>query len=113
MKRVLVESPYGNSDPAVVAENVEYARACMLDCFRRGEAPFASHLLYTQPGVLDDSVPDQRARGIEAGLVWGSQAELTVVYIDRGITEGMHLGIAQAEAEGRPVDYRQLEDTEP
>jgi hypothetical protein len=36
----------------------------------RGEAPIASHLLYTQPGVLNDGVPAERAHGIEAGLAW-------------------------------------------
>ena len=41
-----------------------YARACVADCLRRGEAPIASHLLYTQPGVLDDDVPEERAQGI-------------------------------------------------
>lgn len=54
---VLLESPYAGN----VELNVTYARACMRDCLKRGEAPFASHLLYTQPGVLDDLVPNERA----------------------------------------------------
>ncbi len=66
-KKVLVESPFKGDDE----RNIEYARACLHDCFLRKEAPFASHLLYTQPGVLDDNVPDERELGIEAGLVWG------------------------------------------
>src|SRR4029077_21043205 len=34
----------------------------------QGGGPFASHLLDTQPGVLDDQVPDERRLGIAAGL---------------------------------------------
>jgi hypothetical protein len=38
----------------------------------RGESPIASHLLYTQPGILKDDVPEERPLGIEAGLAWRS-----------------------------------------
>ena len=36
------------------------ARACVRDSLLRGEAPIASHLLYTQPGVLGDNVAGER-----------------------------------------------------
>lgn len=105
---VLLESPYaGNVD-----ENVRYARACMRDSFLRGEKPFASHLLYTQMGVLDDTVPDERALGIEAGLRWGALAGKTVVYWDLGISSGMQRGVERAGQEGRPVEFRRLEGWE-
>lgn len=105
MRLVILESPYaGNAE--TVHHNVDYARQCMRDALHRGEAPFASHLLYTQ--VLHDSDPPQRSLGIEAGLAWGAKADATVVYIDHGITTGMHKGIARAAAEGRPVAYRSL-----
>ena len=42
MVLVLLESPYAG----YVERNLAYARACMRDCLLRGEAPFASHLLY-------------------------------------------------------------------
>jgi hypothetical protein len=109
MRRVIIESPYAGD----VQANVTYARAAMLDCLTRGEAPYASHLLYTQVGVLDDTVPEERARGIEAGLIWGSMADATLVYIDRGISEGMRQGIARAEREGRPVEYRTIAKATP
>jgi hypothetical protein len=80
----------------------------MHDCLKRHEAPFASHLLYTQPGVLRDEVPQERTRGIEAGLAWGLKAEATVVYTDLGISPGMKLGIERAKAAGRPVEERSL-----
>lgn len=90
--------------------SVIYARAAMRDCLLRGEAPYASHLLYTQEGVLDDDVPEERQLGIHAGLCWGSAALKTVVYTDLGISEGMKQGIRHAEAEGRPIEYRSLPD---
>jgi len=105
MRRVILESPFAGE----VEQSVAYARACLRDCLLRGEAPVASHLLYTQPGVLRDEVPEERALGIEAGLAWGKEAEATVVYTDRGISRGMQFGIDRAHREGRPVEFRTLE----
>ncbi|OGN03538.1 MAG: hypothetical protein A2655_04835 [Candidatus Yanofskybacteria bacterium RIFCSPHIGHO2_01_FULL_43_42] len=104
MRRVVLESPFAGD----VERNLAYARRCLHDCLLRGEAPIASHLLYTQPGVLDDNKPEERKLGIEAGLVWGSLAEATVVYTDYGISGGMKFGIERAEKEGRPVEFRKL-----
>lgn len=88
--------------------NVEYARAALADCLRRGEAPYASHLLYTQPGVLDDTKADERQLGITAGFAWRSRADATIVYTDFGISLGMQLGIEDAERDRRIVEYRTL-----
>jgi len=105
MRRVILESPFAGD----VEANLAYARACLADCLRRGEAPLASHLLYTQPGVLDDDDPAERALGIEAGLAWGAFADATVVYQDLGISRGMQQGINRADAEGRDVEFRWLD----
>lgn len=104
MIRVILESPYAGD----VEENVKYARSCIRDSLSRGEAPIASHLLYTQPGILDDNVPEERQWGIDAGLAWGKGADKTVVYTDRGISRGMQYGIAAAEKDGRPVEFRSI-----
>jgi hypothetical protein len=101
---VIVESPYAGD----VEANLDYLRACLRDCLTRGEAPFASHGLYTQPGVLRDQVPDERELGILAGFYWRPAAQKTVVYTDRGFSGGMRAGIAHAEAIGQPVEYRTL-----
>lgn len=103
---VQLESPYAGD----VEANVAYARRCMHDCLRRGEAPFASHLLYMQPGVLDDTIPDDCKLGIEAGLQWGRNATFTVVYLDRGFTDGMRQGVQRALEEGRRIEYRYLDE---
>ena len=108
MRRVIVESPYAAPTAQGRKDNIAYLRRALHDCLMRGEAPFASHAIYTQAGVLDDAVAEQRALGIEAGLVWGRQAEVTVVYCDRGVTEGMRQGIERAHAEARPVEHRYL-----
>lgn len=104
MKLVVIESPYAGD----VDRNVKYARACMKDCFERNEAPFVSHLLYTQEGVLDDNVAEERKKGMEAGFLWGDKAEKTVVYTDLGISNGMKEGIVRAVKVGRKIEYRSL-----
>lgn len=114
MKLVVVESPYGSNpdgsraDALTVERNVRYARAAVADCLRRGEAPLASHLLYPQPGVLDDGDPEERKLGMEAGFAWGAAAELVVAYIDLGWTAGMKLGVERARARGAAVEVRWL-----
>lgn len=101
---VILESPYAGD----VGRNIAYAKACMRDCLFRGEAPYASHLLYTQDGITDDEIPEERSLGMRAGMAWGAKAAKTVVYIDHGISKGMEWGIEHANRIGRPVEYRQL-----
>ena len=105
MRLVIIESPFAGS----VEENIKYARQCVRDSLARGEAPIASHLLYTQPGILRDDVDSERQWGIDAGLAWRAVAEMSAVYTDRGITVGMRYGIAAAEASGVPVEYRTID----
>jgi len=90
-------------------QHKEYAKACMRDSIWRGEAPYASHLLYAQPGILDDLIPAEREYGIEAGLAWGDRADLTAVYTDLGISGGMQRGIERAQKAGRPIEMRQVD----
>lgn len=104
MKLVILESPFAGDAQA----NIEYARKCVRDSLRRGEAPIASHLLYTQPGILDDDNPQERQWGIDAGLAWKQVAQASVVYTDHGITRGMKYGIKAAKDAGLPVEYREI-----
>lgn len=104
IRLVILESPYAGE----IEANVAYARACVRDSLLRGEAPIASHLLYTQPGVLRDEVPAERQRGIEAGLAWRTVAQAAVVYTDRGISRGMEYGIEAARSAGLAVEFRTL-----
>lgn len=104
MRRVIVESPFAGD----VDANIAYARRCVRDSVLRGEAPIASHLLFTQPGILNDNVPAERQLGIDAGLAWRSVADATVVYTDRGISAGMKYGILAARDAGVLVEYRKI-----
>jgi len=106
MKRVILESPFAGD----VERNIEYARACVRDSLSRGEAPIASHLLYTQPGILDDDIEEERMWGINAGLAWKDAADLHVVYTDYGITRGMQYGIDYAVENKIPIEYRKILD---
>jgi len=108
MRLIIIESPYAADDAATALRNSEYAREAIADCLRRGEAPFASHILYAETGVLDDGDPEQRSLGIEAGLAWGRAAAATAAYVDHGVSPGMRQGILAAEALGRPVEIRFL-----
>jgi hypothetical protein len=116
--RVVIESPLKGRGATVEyrakdeTENRAYAKACVRDSLARGEAPFASHLLYAQEGILDDAIPEERAKGIQAGFEWGEAATLVAVYEDRGITVGMEAGIARARAHGQAVVFRRLDGTE-
>ncbi len=104
MKLVILESPYAGD----IEKNVDYARRAVRDSLSKGEAPIASHLLYTQPGVLRDEVPEERQWGIDAGLAWRTVSEGTVVYPDCGISRGMQYGIDAALKAGKTVEYRSL-----
>jgi hypothetical protein len=104
MDLVVVESPFAGD----VERNLRYVRACMHDAFLRGEAPFASHALYTQPGVLDDDIPLERAMGIEAGFLWGVHATRVIFYVDFGWSNGMRGGLERARQHGKECRTRTL-----
>jgi len=106
---VIIESPYAGD----IAANTTYARACMRDSLSRGEHPIASHLLYTQPGILDDAVPEERQRGIDAGLAWRAVADFAAFYEDRGWSTGMLAARAVYDAEGHPYEIRRLGEVKP
>lgn len=121
MKFAIVESPFatntitladGKTYEATESWNIHYARACLHDCLvNHGEAPYASHLLYTQEGVLDDKVPEERDLGIRAGLEIGKKAALRVFYLDRGFSSGMQWGLRAALELGQQCAVRRLGGT--
>ena len=102
MIRVIIESPYAGD----IIRNIKYARLAVLDSLSRGEAPIASHLLYTQ--VLNDSIAEERTLGIDAGLAWKCVAEKHVFYIDYGYSQGMTYAKNYATSNGVAVEERRL-----
>lgn len=112
MLRVIVESPYAGD----VKRNTEYARRCLRHCLDRGETPYASHLLLTQPHVLDETIQKERERGIQAGYSWFPAADIIAFYVDFGWSPGMIRALKTArillaskagkyEIEARSLEY--------
>jgi hypothetical protein len=101
---VVIETPYRGDVPL----HLRYLRACMRDSIMRGEAPYASHHLYTAPGVLRDEIPEERDQGIQAGFAWRALAYKTIFYTDLGWSTGMELGRGAAENVGHLYDIRKL-----
>jgi hypothetical protein len=111
----VVESPYAGD----VEANLEYARAACLDCIRREENPFASHLFY--PQFLHDDDPDERDLGIKSGYEWGIAAafarkaplfpiEIKVAfYVDKGWSAGMEAALTHYTRNRLPCEIRRLD----
>lgn len=100
--RVMLESPFSGD----VERNLRYARRALKDSLNRGEAPFASHLLY--PQVLEDSVVTDRAAGLASAFEWLSVADGVVVYKDYGVSPGMRQAIRRAQKAGKFISYRTI-----
>ncbi len=112
MRRVILESPFGSPSAQRIQANILYARACVRDCLNYGESAYASHLFFTQEGILRDEIPEERKLGIEAGFAWHDAAEYSVMYIDRGLSKGMQEGLENAKSIGKTIVKRQLRDPE-
>ncbi|WP_257479071.1 DUF7768 domain-containing protein [Acidipropionibacterium jensenii] len=116
MRTVSIMSPSSGD----VRLHMLYARAAVHDALERGEAPFASLLIYTQDfddafashllrtKILNDKTAEERALGIRAGVAMSARCDATAVYTDLGISEGMATGIHEATRAGRPVVHRSI-----
>lgn len=104
MKRVILESPYTGD----IERNICYARKCVRHSLSLGESPIASYLLYTQDGILDDNIPNERMWGIDAGLAWKEVADLQVFYIDYGYSSGMRYAFNYAKEHNIPIEERKI-----
>lgn len=99
---VVVESPYRGD----VDRNIKYLKRAVSDCLERDEAPFASHLFYTQ--VLDDDSPEERYKGIFCGYSVAQYARKMCLYVDYGISEGMAEAIEFAQDKGIKIEVRRI-----
>lgn len=110
-----IKSPNLKHDPVykkLVNKNLEYARQCCHWVFEQGGVPFASHLFYTQEGMLDDTNKDERNKGIEAGFFIGGFAEKVCVFYDKGISKGMKLGVQKALERDQEIEFVSLPNIE-
>ena len=114
MRRVIVETPFAGKGETREERRQDfmqkrrYLAACLRDCFKRGETPYASHAI--GPLALDDEDPTERELGIRGGFAWRKVADATVVYTDLGVSRGMEFGIAHAKECKHPVERRTLGD---
>lgn len=106
MRCVIIESPYAADDPIGLERNLIYLRKALNHSLHCGEAPFASHAIYTQPGVLRDFVVEERKLGIESGFAWWGGAEAIVFYVDRGVSSGMAAAFHRAIRLGKQIELR-------
>ena len=104
MIRVILESPFAGE----TERNIDYARKCVRHSLSLGEAPIASHLLYTLDGILNDEIEEERMQGIHAGLEWKKVAEKQVLYIDYGMSRGMEYGLSYAKEHNIPYEMRKI-----
>lgn len=109
LQRVVIESPLGAATRELIEDNKRFARRCFVDSLKRGEAPYASHLLFDHPDILDDLKGDERRLGMQCGFTWGITADLVAVYTDRGISKGMQQGIDTYRHNGIPIEFRTLD----
>lgn len=99
----IVESPYAG-DPT---NNRLYAIAACVDCMKRQEVPYASHLFF--PQFLDELTPAEREQGITAGYAMWWAAAKVAFYVDRGWSSGMQRALERAKERGFVIEYRKLE----
>lgn len=71
------------------------------DLTRAGFAAFAPHVFY--PRFLDDTIETDRDAGMAAGKAWLRVAEVAVVDVRLGYSEGMRDEIAFCETLGIPT----------
>jgi hypothetical protein len=114
---VCIESPFKPTDREVaeyegrysraelLRQNLIYARLALLNSLLRGEAPLASHLLYTQ---VWSEKPELRENGIRAGVEVHHVCGLVALYTDLGVSAGMkaaedHAALIYAERGRRTI----------
>ena len=106
MRRVLIESPYAAPTFEQTQEHVRYTRLAIRDALYKGEAPLASHVLYTQQNVTDDTIEAERNLGIDAGIAWYAKSQGCRVYTDCGLSNGVKYGIKRAKKDNIQIEFR-------
>ena len=102
----VIESPFSAPTIDELVRNIQYAMLAVRDSLSCGEAPYASHLFYTQ--MLDDNDSAERQLGMDAGLTICQHADQTAVYVDLGVSHGMEYGINTAKKAERATTERRL-----
>jgi hypothetical protein len=103
---VIIECPYGTEDPSMRDKYALYAKKCLQDSLKRGEAPFAGQLFYAK--LLNDRVQAEKDVGLISHLSWIPVADLIAVYIDMGLSSSMQIAINVAMIKNKRIEYRSI-----
>lgn len=106
MKKIYVCSPLAGDYENNIKKAKSYAGFVAKDC---GAIPIAPHIYFTQ--FLDDSIPEDRAFGIMAGLLLLSGCDELWFFGDN-VSHGMAREIFAAKEENIPVRYISDEEIE-
>jgi hypothetical protein len=119
MRIVCLESPFKPSESDIqryagryspselLRQNLIYARLLLLNSLKLGEAPFASHLLYTQ---VWSEREDLRQAGIRSGIEFHNRVDLIVLGVDLGTSTGMKLATDNARLVNTELTTRSILD---
>jgi len=107
MRRVIIESPFKATAERSIEQHREYLKHCISDCVKRGENPYASHLVLTD--ILDDDNPLERGLGIKCGWEWAEFADAIAAYVDLGCSQGMIDSIKHYQSIGKIIERRTID----
>lgn len=113
LKPVVYESPFASTDFDTFARNIAYARLLIREgATGYNEAGIASHVIWTQPGILRDTVESERNLGIACGIVFANMAKQGIIGhiygIDLGWSKGMLRSKEYVLANGGEIVERRL-----
>lgn len=98
MRTCYICSPYRAKTEAELDNHIDYAQELTRKAIAAGLAPITPHLYLTQ--VTNDEIPEQRARGLEAGQALLLLCDCVIIGNRYGVSAGMQAEIELAEQQG-------------
>lgn len=98
MRTCYICSPYRAKTEAELDNHIDYAQEITSKAMAAGLAPITPHLYLTQ--VTNDEIPEQRARGLEAGQALLLLCDCVIIGNRYGVSAGMQAEIELAEQQG-------------
>ena len=99
MKKVYIASPLRGNIEENIENAIKYSRYAIVEC---GVLPQTPQIFLTR--FLDDTIEEERALGIQAGMQLLEESEELWVF-GEVISEGMRAEIARATELGMPIEY--------
>ena len=98
MRTCYICSPYRAKTETELDNHIDYAQEITSKAMAAGLAPITPHLYLTQ--VTNDEIPEQRARGLEAGQALLLLCDCLLIGNRYGVSAGMQAEIKLAEQQG-------------